>query len=116
MTALEEARDVIAAAGRECLPRGATQAVQSAAAARWPTLVEQRYFSPTGAGRTLQVVGEAHKLTRERVRQICEAYERVLRESQVATPALERALAAAGRMAPASSWDMFSGRGLASRA
>ena len=48
---------------------------------------------------TLEAVGEAHNMTRERVRQICARIEKV-RSSKPFVPALDRALKAVARAAP----------------
>lgn len=50
--------------------------------------------------RTLQEVGDEFSLTRERVRQICSTIEDALAANAVATPALDKLLAAAARIAP----------------
>jgi hypothetical protein len=70
------------------------------AADRWPAMFLARHISPQGSGKTLVEVGDANGLTRERVRQICEAYEDVFQRSEAVTPALDRALAAIARIAP----------------
>jgi hypothetical protein len=95
MTAAQEARALTLAAGQECLPR-----MNPDAAERWPAMFLARHISAEGAGKTLAQVGEACGLTRERVRQICEAFEEVFQCSEAVTPALDRALAAIARIAP----------------
>lgn len=95
LTAAEEARALTLAAGQEILPR-----TNPEAAIRWPAIFLARHFSAQGTGQTLGEVGDAHGLTRERVRQICEGFERVLGNSDAATPALSRVLEAVARIAP----------------
>lgn len=95
MTAAEEARALTFAAGQECLPR-----MNPDAAERWPAMFLARRMSAQGRGKTLVEVGDANGLTRERVRQICEAFEEVFQRSEAVTPALDRALAAVARIAP----------------
>lgn len=95
MTAAEEVRALTAAAGEECLPR-----MNPEAADRWPGMFLARHISPQGAGKTLLEIGDANGITRERVRQICEAFEDVFQRSEAVTPALDRVLAAVTRIAP----------------
>lgn len=95
MTAAEEAHALTLAAGEECLPR-----MNPEAADRWPAMFLARHISPQGTGKTLVEIGNEHGLTRERVRQICEAFEKVLQQSEAVSPALDRALAAVARTAP----------------
>ena len=95
MTAADEIRALTLAAGEECLPR-----MNPDAAERWPALFLARHISPQGNGMTLVEVGDANGLTRERVRQICEAFEDVFQRSEAVTPALDRVFAAIARIAP----------------
>lgn len=95
MSAIEEIRALTLAAGEECLPRSNPDA-----AGRWPAMFLARHISPQGRGMTLLEVGNANGLTRERVRQICEAFEDVLQRSETVTPALDRVFAAVARIAP----------------
>lgn len=95
LTAAEEARAIALAAGHECLPRTNPEAGE-----RWPAMFLARHIAPMGPGRTLVEIGEENGLTRERVRQICEAFEEVLQRSEAVTPALDTALAAVARIAP----------------
>ncbi|CAN7782544.1 hypothetical protein LJR175_008225 [Variovorax sp. LjRoot175] len=67
---------------------------------RWINIFLARYGN--GNGQTLQEVGDAHSLTRERVRQICDAILSSITAQSVKMPALERVLAAAGRIMPLS--------------
>lgn len=69
-----------------------------AAKARWISIFVAKYG--TGSGQTLQEVGDANSLTRERVRQICDAILSSITAQPVKMPALERVLAAAGRIMP----------------
>lgn len=95
MSAAEEARALTMAAGEECLPRTNPEAME-----RWPRMFLARHISPAGTGQTLIEVGDANGLTRERVRQICDAFEDVFQRSEAVTPSLVRALAAVTRIAP----------------
>lgn len=95
MTAADEVRALTDAAGQECLPR-----MNPEAAERWPGMFLARHLSAEGTGRTLLQIGDANGLTRERVRQICEAYEEVFQRSEAVTPALDRVFSAAARIAP----------------
>jgi hypothetical protein len=95
LTAAEEARALTLAAGEECLPRTNPEAAE-----RWPAMFLARHISAQGAGRTLLEVGDQNELTRERIRQICEAFEDVFQRSEAVTPALDRVLAAVARIAP----------------
>lgn len=95
MSAAEEALALTMAAGEECLPR-----MNPEAAERWPRMFLARHISSEGAGKTLLEVGEANGLTRERVRQICEAFEDVFQRSEAVTPSLDRAFAAIARIVP----------------
>ncbi|MCY4754467.1 hypothetical protein [Pelomonas aquatica] len=97
LTAAEEAKDIAVAAARDCAPKGA----DTAAIERWVSIFLRRHISPTGPGRILADVGAEFGVTRERIRQICESFEEYLAEVQPATPALDRALRAAARVAPA---------------
>lgn len=96
-TAAEEAHAIAEAAGGLCVPRSNPEA-----APRWVAMLLSRHISPQGDGRTLLEVGDANGVTRERIRQICEAFEDVFVESDVATPALDRVLEATSRIAPCS--------------
>lgn len=97
MAASEETRSIVEALAWRCTPKRAAAEDK----ARWTNMFLRRTLSRQGAGNTLKDVGDEFGLTRERVRQICERFEAELRETQVvATPALDRVLAAAGRVAP----------------
>ena len=61
-----------------------------------------RHMSAKGPGRTLQEVGALFEVTRERIRQVCEAMEQVMHETPPVTPALDRVLRATARIAPCS--------------
>lgn len=95
LTAAEEAYALTLAAGEDCLPR-----MNPDAGERWTAMFLARHMSAQGSGMTLLEVGDANGLTRERVRQICEAFEDVFKHSDAVTPALDRALAAIARIAP----------------
>lgn len=69
-----------------------------AAKARWIDIFVAKYGH--GNGQTLQEVGNAYSLTRERVRQICDAILTSITAQPVKMPALERVLAAASRIMP----------------
>lgn len=97
MTAAEEVLALTLAAGEEGLPRKNPEAAQ-----RWPAMFLARHLSAEGTGQTLVEVGEKYGVTRERVRQICEAFEEVFARSQAAAPALDRVLQAVARIAPCS--------------
>lgn len=97
MTAAEEVLALTLAAGEEGLPRKNPEAAQ-----RWPGMFLERHLSVKGAGNTLVEVGEKFGITRERVRQICEAFEEVFERSDAAAPALDRVLQAVARIAPCS--------------
>lgn len=95
-TAEEEARDLAVHAARDCTPRaGGEESAQ-----RWVAMLMRRHISPSGAGRKLVEVGDEFGVTRERIRQICEAFEDLFAEAETSTPALDRALQAAARVAP----------------
>lgn len=95
LSAADEVRALTMAAGEECLPRTNPEAAE-----RWPKMFLARHLSPEGTGKTLNEVGDANGLTRERIRQICEAFEDVLQKGEAVTPSLDRALAAIARIAP----------------
>lgn len=95
LSAAEEARALTMAAGEACLPRTNPEAAE-----RWPKMFLARHISPEGTGKTLNEVGDANGLTRERIRQICEAFEDVFQGGEAVTPSLDRALAAIARIAP----------------
>lgn len=95
LTAAEEALALAEAAGAECLPQAAGES-----ASRWVGMLMTRHISPQGAGRTLAEVGSRFAVTRERVRQICETFEEVFADAQMAVPALDRVLHAATRIVP----------------
>ena len=65
---------------------------------RWVGIFLSRFSGPTG--KTLQQVGDEYGLTRERVRQICDAVIQVLQSRPIAMPALDKLMAAAARIAP----------------
>jgi hypothetical protein len=117
MTAAEEARALTHAAGQECLPR-----MNPDAAERWPAMFLARHISAQGTGKTLVEVGDANGLTRERVRQICEAFEEVFHRSEAVTPALaerwppSHASRRTAWMRRTSSWPASSGKAPASSA
>ena len=89
----EELSDV----ARHALERAGRPASE-AARTRWLGIFVAKYA--TGDGRTLQEVGDANALTRERVRQICDAILKAITAQPVKMPALDRVLAAAGRIMP----------------
>ncbi len=95
LTAFDEARALIAAAGKECIPQSSPGATD-----RWVDIFMARHFSVRRAGKTLATVGVEFNLTRERVRQIAEAFEAVFRRSPAISPSLDRALEAVARIAP----------------
>lgn len=97
ITAADEARALLDAAGAICLPRLVKDGGE-----RWISLAMHRHLAPTGDCRTLNEVGERYALTRERVRQICRHFEEILESTPTITPALDRVLAAAARVAPCS--------------
>ncbi|WP_326543499.1 sigma factor-like helix-turn-helix DNA-binding protein [Pseudorhodoferax sp.] len=65
---------------------------------RWIGIFLARYGGPRGL--ELQTVGDRFGITRERVRQICDAVLVSLRAQPVKMPALERLLSAAARVMP----------------
>lgn len=65
---------------------------------RWSSIFLARYGGPRGL--ELQTVGDRFGVTRERVRQICDAILVSLRAQPVKMPALERLLNAAARIMP----------------
>lgn len=67
---------------------------------RWVAMFTARYAAPEA--RTLQDIGQEIGLTRERVRQICEAMLEVIRAEPACTPALDRVLRMAARAVPCS--------------
>ncbi len=95
LTAEAEAREIVEAVVRHRLPRA-----DVTAARRWVDMVVRRYISRNGSGRILADVGDEFSVTRERVRQVCEAFETCVAENHVCTPALDRALLAGARVAP----------------
>lgn len=96
LTAEEEARDLAIHAARECVPRvGGEDAAQ-----RWVSMLLRRHIAPTGTGRTLLEVGKEFGVTRERIRQVCEAFEDLFAEADTCTPSLDRVLQAAARVVP----------------
>jgi len=95
MSGADEARALGAAAAARTQPRQGADA-----GTRWVDMLMARHISPDGKGRTLQEVGVTFGVTRERVRQVCEAMEEVLLQVPVATPGLDRVLRAAARIAP----------------
>ncbi len=68
---------------------------------RWVGIFQARYGGPSGL--ELQAVGDRFGITRERVRQICDAMLVALQAQPVKMPALERLLGAAARVMPLSS-------------
>lgn len=95
MTAIEEAHALAEAGARICVPRA-----NDAQIGRWTGMLVSRYLSPSGAGRTLQEVGDLFDVTRERIRMVCEELETKLAGVPICTPALNRVLHAAARNAP----------------
>lgn len=67
---------------------------------RWVGIFLARYGGPSGL--ELQAVGDRFGITRERVRQICDAMLVALQAQPVKMPALERLLGAAARVMPLS--------------
>lgn len=61
-----------------------------------------RVLTKTGGGAKLHEIGEKYGFTRQRAEQICKRFESRLEELQVQTPAIERVLHAAARIAPSS--------------
>lgn len=104
LTAEAEAAAIAERASTECVPR----AGGADAASRWVAMLLRRHLAPAGAGRTLIEVGEDFGVTRERIRQVCLAFEDYFPTRTITTPALDRVLAAAARVAPleASELDM----------
>jgi len=97
LTAAAEAYEITRSAARGCgRASWDDEAVERAA-----TFVMRRHISSTGTGVTLAEVGEQFGVTRERVRQVCEPVEEVLGEGRMVSPALDRVLQAAARIAPA---------------
>jgi len=97
LTAADEARAIVEAVGVLCVPR-----TNPEAAPRWVAILLSRHISPQGDGRTLIEVGDANGVTRERIRQICEEFEDVFVELDIATPALDKVLLATSRITPCS--------------
>lgn len=65
---------------------------------RWVAIFMSRFGGP--GGKTLQDVGEEFGITRERVRQICDAVLQGLQTRPVAMPALDKLIGAAMRISP----------------
>lgn len=96
MTAEAEAHELARRVAHECAPRSGGPE----AANRWASILMRRHISRVGPGRTLAEVGVEFGVTRERIRQVCEAFEEALSDAEIATPALDRVLLAAARVAP----------------
>ncbi|CAN7770522.1 sigma factor-like helix-turn-helix DNA-binding protein [Variovorax sp. LjRoot290] len=90
----EELADVALHAIERADPRPGS----SGAKLRWISMFELRYGRARGL--ELQAIGDRLDLTRERVRQICEAILTAMKSQSVKMPALERTLAAAARVMP----------------
>lgn len=73
---------------------------------RWVRIFVERYVSTTGAGKTLEEVGQLFGLTRERVRQICAKLLEARDGMDVCLPATMRTLASARRAAPKPAQEM----------
>ena len=97
LTAAEEAREIATAASLQCQTKQPSQSFQ-----RWASMLMARHISATGPGLTLQEVGVAFSVTRERIRQVCEAMETVILERRSVAPALSRVLRIAARIVPCS--------------
>lgn len=96
LTAEEEAYDISLNAARQCAPsRGGEETVR-----RWTAIFVRRHIAPTGASRDLKEVGDEFSISKERVRQICDAFLDFFRAGETCTPALARALEAAARVVP----------------
>lgn len=95
LTAEDEARELADAAAVQCAARNDPRAAQ-----RWAEMLMRRYIAPSGVGRTLAEVGIEFGVTRERIRQICESFEDLFGEAEICTPALDRVLLGAARIAP----------------
>lgn len=95
LTAAQELRALVEIALRRCKPRP-----QPGSETRWVGIFLMRYLSRSGSGATLDAVGQSYGLTRERVRVICNSMERALKMAPIATPALDRVLRGAARIAP----------------
>lgn len=65
---------------------------------RWMQIFRSRYGGPSGL--ELDRIGVSLGLTRERIRQICDALLQILAQHSVQLPALQRVLAAASRVTP----------------
>ena len=97
MTADQEAQDIVEHVSKRLLGHSGRDSAQ----ARWSAVVQRRFISAEGDGRTLEAVGQWAGITRERVRQICEAFIEAVGEFDVACPAVDRVLQASARIAPA---------------
>ncbi len=95
LSLLQEAREVF-----RCLVTAALRRPSPEQVAQWMGILERRHLSPEGAGRTLEEVGQEFKLTRERVRQICDRALLDGMSESVLLPVLERELSRARRAAP----------------
>jgi hypothetical protein len=96
LTAAEEAQALARAANEWRLNKRIADEAQD----RWANIVVARYVSTHGRGRTLEGVASEFGVTRERIRQICEEFERSCAECRPATPALDRVLHAAADLVP----------------
>jgi len=79
-------------------------------------IVAKRFGLDGGGGCTLQEVGEAYAMTRERIRQICKRVERVWSGKQPFAPTLDRAITFVAEQLPESASEIESrlaSRGLA---
>lgn len=68
---------------------------------RWLDIFMGRYVAK-GSPPTLQQLGDARGVTRERIRQVCEGVLKVLRAAPLCKPALERVIRMAARAVPCS--------------
>lgn len=97
-TALDEAREIISAISTYHV------AVRMSPDRRQQLdeIFQQRHLAPSGQGKNLQVLGDERGVTRERIRQLCDKFEKFLEEKlyPIATPCLDRALEVAGRLSP----------------
>lgn len=98
LTAEAEARELILQAARDRMPRSGGEKGMLRRAA----MLMRRHLSETGAGRTLSEVGSEFGVTKQRVRQVCDAVEDLLATANAVTPALDRVLQAAAGISPAS--------------
>jgi len=95
LTAAEEARAICAKAAALSLPPRSHDS-----ASRLADILMWRHISAEGPGMTLQEVGSKLGVTRERIRQLCERMEEVVKDTPIATPSLDRVIHALVRIAP----------------